>query len=337
MKNNNKKIKIISISALAIIAGFVIWRMSRPTIVTPEHPQNPVSENPNTQTPNAPTTPNEQTPTEPTTPNQPTTPTKPTEEPIVSEETTYKLITLTTTQPGAEIIAAVGRSNVAATLALNRIDDKHLFQGMTVVIPNSFDHAEDFAFMPTSIETANTIPKLVIISQRTQAFGFYENGALVRSGPVSSGKQSTPTPSRLYFANWKGKEVVSTFSDEWILKWNFNVANFEGIGLHHYAMPGYPASHSCVRFYIEDAEFLYNWGDQWILDADGQTKLASGTPVIIYGSYNFSKAAPWKRLPTDPKAVTITEKELNELITKNMETIQKEQTKREQVVAARGM
>ncbi|MBP9851798.1 MAG: L,D-transpeptidase family protein [Candidatus Pacebacteria bacterium] len=320
---------LIPIIILVLVAGAFIWRAFSTTqyVADPNQPAEPNQ-------------PNEPNPTEPTTPSEPTP--KPPLEPVDPPEVSagaFKLITLTTDKPGAELTAAVGRANVATILALNRIDDKHLYTGITISIPATIgdEAALDVAaaFLPETIEAASTIPKLAIVSQRVQAFGFYEFGKLVRSGPVSSGKQSTPTPNRLYFANWKGKEVVSTFSDEWILKWNFNVANFEGIGLHHYAMPGYPASHSCVRFYEPDAEFLYNWGDQWVLDSDGQTKLANGMPVIIFGNYAFGKTAPWKALATDPKATTITQTEIEKLVNDNLETIQKEQQKREQVLAAR--
>lgn len=239
----------------------------------------------------------------------------------------FRTITLNSDKPGSELTKIVGIKNVFTVLAINRVDDKHLYSGMTVVIPQSFDKPEIWEFMPSNIESAKKIPKLVIISQRTQAFGFYEYGKLVRSGPVSSGKQTTPTKNGLYFTNWKGKEVVSTFSDEWILKWNFNIDNKEGISLHQYILPGYPASHSCVRMYEQDAQWLYDWANQWVLDSDGQTKLVNGTPVIIFGKYDFKKDAPWKKLPENPDATKVSVSEVDDIVFENIATIQKEQTK----------
>ena len=63
------------------------------------------------------------------------------------------------------------------------------------------------------------------------------------------GSKAHQTTRGLHFTNWKGKEIISTVSDEWKLKWNFNIANHEGIGWHQYSMPGYPASHSCLRLW----------------------------------------------------------------------------------------
>ncbi len=246
-------------------------------------------------------------------------------------EEKFETITLLSTNPGRELTKIVGIENVFTVLAINRIDDRNLLKGMTLVIPKSFNDPNLWEFMPNLIEGAENIPKLVIIYQPTQAFGFYEKGQLIRSGPVSSGKLKTPTPTGLYFMNWKGEEVTSTFSDEWILKWNFNISNKEGIALHQYALPGYPASHSCVRLYSKDAEWLYNWGEQWILAEDGQTMLASGTPVIIYGLYDFNNNPPWKDLPINREAVKVPKNEINEIVKNSLLKIEKEQMLKDQL------
>ena len=301
-----KKILIPLLLIVVLTGGILAWqKFSAP--VTPIAQPEPITQEP-----------------------EPVVPLPPEPEPV---QNTFKIITLESATPGKELTDLVGSANVPIVLAINRLDDKNLRQGMTLVIPTSYDDMDQWEFMPANIETARTIPKLIIISQRVQAFGAYEFGTLVRSGPVSSGKKSTPTPSRLYFTNWKGKEVVSTFSDEWILKWNFNLDNFEGVAMHQYALPGYPASHSCVRFYAADAEWNYNWADQWIVTPDGSTKLASGTPVIIYGSYNFTAPAPWKQLPENPDATKISREELESLVTENLSTIEHEAAIRTEVMA----
>jgi lipoprotein-anchoring transpeptidase ErfK/SrfK len=103
------------------------------------------------------------------------------------------------------------------------------------------------------------VKKFVFFPYPIQAFGVYEYGNLIKWGPTSMGKKSTPTKKGLMFANWKKEVAISTVSDEWKLRWNVNVANFDGIGWHQYAMPGYPASHSCLRMLEEDAKWMYTW------------------------------------------------------------------------------
>jgi lipoprotein-anchoring transpeptidase ErfK/SrfK len=162
-------------------------------------------------------------------------------------------------------------------LALNRLDEQHMDKGKTVVIPDSFDDQEAFESFPLTIPALKEVPKIMLVSQRLQAFALYENGDRIRSGPVSTGKKSTPSPSKLYFTNWKGKLVTSSIDDEWIMPWYFNLDNKLGVSMHQYDLPGYPASHACIRMYEWDAKFIYDWADQWKVSDDGESVLAHGT------------------------------------------------------------
>jgi hypothetical protein len=77
------------------------------------------------------------------------------------------------------------------------------------------------------------------------------------------------------------------------LYWNFNLVNRKGVSLHQYELPGYPASHSCVRLREEDAKWIYENAKQWKLNSNGTQILAYGTPVIIYGEFDFGKPRIW--------------------------------------------
>jgi lipoprotein-anchoring transpeptidase ErfK/SrfK len=260
------------------------------------------------------------------------TPSAATDSPIVKSDATetgpYKTLTLKTADPVKEISDAVGADNAANILRFNRINSTYLKAGSTLVIPANPADFDALSPFPTDLPGAASIPKLMMVSQRVQAFGLYENGKLVKWGPVSTGKASTPTADKLYFTNWKGKEVHSSFSDEWILKFNFNLDNAAGIGMHQYEMPGYPASHSCVRMFGNDAEWIYNWADQWIVSDDQQTVLASGTPVIVFGDYAYGKTAPWKNLPKNPDATTLSQSEVDKALSPELSTIAKKQQER---------
>ncbi len=244
------------------------------------------------------------------------------------EDQEYYFYTMKSADAAVELEKLVGLENVLAVLQTNRIDATHIKSGAKIVIPVSFDSATRSPF-PLEVSELSEVKKLLLISQRIQAFGVYESGKLVRWGPVSTGKQSTQTPSKLFSTNWKGKEVKSSFDDEWILKFNFNLDNTEGVGFHQYEMPGYPASHSCVRMLMDDAMWLYDWADQWILTENEQSRYAHGTPVVIFGQYGFGKTAPWKLLPEDADATDITEDEMKEIVGSYLDTIMERQSKRE--------
>jgi hypothetical protein len=127
-----------------------------------------------------------------------------------------------------------------------------------------------------------------------QAFGAYEFGRLVRWGPVSTGRKDTPTPIGIFNLTWKAKQRRSTDNEQWLLRWYFNFVNARGVSFHEFDLPGYPASHACVRMLQRDAEWLYSWGEQWKLDPDRRHVAVPGSLVLIVG--RAQPGAPWTSL-----------------------------------------
>lgn len=214
-------------------------------------------------------------------------------------------------------------------LALNRVDAVNLKKLDSIIVPTDFSGDLEY-YMPFPIEVAtlNEVSKIILFSYATQAFATYEYGVLTHTGPTSLGREKDKTPTGLFFTNWKAEETISTFNDEWELKWNFNIENKLGVGFHEYELPGYPASHSCLRLLEKDAKMLYEFADQWELESAEKVKL-KGTPVIVFGSYDFKNPKIWNMLPQDAKALSITEAELETTISPYLPSILKEQTKRE--------
>ncbi|MEJ7611941.1 MAG: L,D-transpeptidase [Ferruginibacter sp.] len=202
-------------------------------------------------------------------------------------------------------------SNALAVIAaVNRADKKFLKNFDTIVLPSDtkqdIKHYFPFPFYVGSLKEIN---KILFFSYPTQAFAAYEQGKLVYTGPTSMGRKADPTPTGLFYANWKAEETISTFNDEWELKWNFNIENKLGVGFHQYEMPGYPASHSCLRLTEKDAKYLYEWTDQWKIEGTDKI-IAHGTPVIVFGAYPFGSSKPWLALAQNPDALMINEADL---------------------------
>ena len=218
--------------------------------------------------------------------------------------------------------------NLEIALAVNRTDKANFTKMDSVIIPT--DLSGDIVFylpFPLQVTSLQEVDKIIFFSYPAQTFATYENGILIRTGPTNMGKKKDPTPTGLFFTNWKAEETTSTFNDEWELKWNFNVENKKGVGFHQYELPGYPASHSCMRLQEKDAKYLYEWADQWVLIDDENIKF-KGTPVVVFGNYNFDAPKPWLQLIKNPKALAISESEIKEIITPYLGTILKEQEKR---------
>lgn len=210
-------------------------------------------------------------------------------------------------------------------LAANRTDAKNISSMDSILVPSDF--SGDIAYylpFPLKVPALQKVDKIIFFSYPTQTFATYEKGALIHTGPTNMGSKTHQTPTGLYFSNWKAEETISTFDDEWKLKWNFNVENLEGIGWHEYSLPGYPASHSCMRLQEKDAKTLYEWADQWIL-ADKETVKVKGTPTVIFGTYNFDAPKPWLELSSNPKVLDITADDIKKVISPYISTILDEQ------------
>lgn len=212
---------------------------------------------------------------------------------------------------------------------INRADKGLLKRFDSIVIPTDtkqkLQHYFPFPFYATFLKD---VKKIIFFSYPSQAFAAYENGRLVYTGPTSMGRKADMTPTGLFYTNWKAEETTSTFNDEWDLKWNFNIENKLGVGFHQYEMPGYPASHSCLRLTEKDAMYLYEWADQWEIKGTDNI-LANGTPVVVFGSYPFGSSKPWLALAQNPDALTISESNLETTASQYLPDVMQKQAQRD--------
>jgi len=211
--------------------------------------------------------------------------------------------------------------------AANRADFEFLKLMDSIVVPS--DSTAEIAFFlpfPINVPFINEVDKIIFFSYATQSFAAYENGDLKYTGATNMGRKKDLTPIGLFYTNWKAEKTISTFNDEWELRWNFNIENKLGVGFHQYELPGYPASHSCLRLQEADAKDLYSWADQWILKKD--TVEIKGTPVIVFGNYDFDQPKPWLQLVQNPHALDISVKDIEAVASPYLAGIMLEQEKR---------
>jgi hypothetical protein len=192
---------------------------------------------------------------------------------------------------------------------INRRDLKHLKRSESVIVPDGWWVDERaHSGLPAFYEWAEPHPQALVVHQPGQVFGAYERGILVRWGPVSTGKRSTPTPSGLFHLTWRSRGHRSSVNPAWFMPWYFNFEHRRGLAFHEHPLPGQPASHACIRLLRDDARWLYEWGEPWKLDDRGWEILEWGTPVLILGAYDFDAPSDplWHEvsiaLPEDPLA-----------------------------------
>lgn len=199
---------------------------------------------------------------------------------------------------------------IALLEKLNRADRDHLGRLEVLVIPDRWEADElDYSPLPREVRALAPQRKALVIHQPAQVFGAYENGRLVRWGPVSSGRREHPTPSGLFHLNWRSRGRHSTVDPTWYMEWYFNFHNGRGLALHQYTLPGRPASHACVRLLERDARWIYGWGEGWEVDERGWELRQPGTLLWILGEYDFDAPPPWlsEAAPHPPIEVRIPE------------------------------
>jgi hypothetical protein len=181
---------------------------------------------------------------------------------------------------------------------LNRRDREHLLRPTPrvpgIVVPETWeDDVLKYSPFPVQWPAVADVPKALVVSQPIQAFAAYERGRLVRWGPTSTGRKDKQTPEGVYHLTWRSRKRRSTDNQAWLLEWYFNFVNERGVSFHLFELPGYPASHACVRLLQRDAQWVYEWGEQWTLSADKRYAEKEGSLVVILGTYAFGSPAPW--------------------------------------------
>ena len=150
-----------------------------------------------------------------------------------------------------------------------------------IVVPDHLSSLNEMELSPFPLQRDTHGKKLIYVSLSKQAFGAYDaNGKLVYWGPVSGGRGycadigiacNTATGSFKVYRKQGDECISSKFPVEtsggapmpYCMHFN------GGFALHGSTLPGYNASHGCVRLFPEDAKWL------------NQDFANIGTPVVI--------------------------------------------------------
>jgi len=99
-------------------------------------------------------------------------------------------------------------------------------------------------------------PIMAIVSIKTQRVTFYDADGWILRAPVSTGITGRETPAGVFAVIEKDKDHHSSlYDDAWMP--NMQRITWNGIALHGGPLPGYAASHGCVRMPYGFAEKLF--------------------------------------------------------------------------------
>ena len=100
-------------------------------------------------------------------------------------------------------------------------------------------------------------PIMAIVSIKTQQVTFYDAEGWILRAPVSTGTTGRETPAGIFAVIEKDKDHHSSlYDDAWMP--NMQRITWNGIALHGGPLPGYAASHGCVRMPYGFAEKLFD-------------------------------------------------------------------------------
>jgi hypothetical protein len=132
-------------------------------------------------------------------------------------------------------------------------------------------------------------PVVLIVSLPEQLAYVYRNGVIIGASTVSTGKKGHETPTGVFTILQKHQDHYSNLYNNAPMPYMQRLT-WSGVALHAGKLPGYPASHGCVRMPYEFAQLLY-----------GETK--TGLTVIVSDEKTFPStvAHPGLVAPVDAK------------------------------------
>src|SRR5258705_11386912 len=126
---------------------------------------------------------------------------------------------------------------------------------------SSADHAGAFSGRSerpaASIESGSaSVPIMAIVSLGSQRITVYDANGGILQAPVSSGQRGRETPAGIFSVLQKAADhYPNLYDDAWMP--HMQRLTWSGIPLHGGPLPGYPASHGCVRLPFAFARSLF--------------------------------------------------------------------------------
>ena len=105
-------------------------------------------------------------------------------------------------------------------------------------------------------ELAPDGPGLAIVNLETQRLILFRNGVPIAASTISSGTKGHETPTGVFTILQKRQEHYSKTYDNAPMP-NMQRLTWRGIALHAGNLPGYPASHGCIRLPMKFSSLLF--------------------------------------------------------------------------------
>jgi hypothetical protein len=134
-------------------------------------------------------------------------------------------------------------------------------------------------------------PLMVLVSIPQQVMNVYRNGILIGRSTVSTGSKGHATPGGVFTILEKKKEHYSKKYDNAPMP-NMQRLTWTGIAMHSGNLPGYPASHGCIRLPYDFSQLLFlttsKGGTVVVGDGKTPTPHLAPNPGLLLAPKDFS-------------------------------------------------
>jgi hypothetical protein len=145
-------------------------------------------------------------------------------------------------------LAGLAAASLAAALLATAVTDPAAARSERERRPRSDDGA---------LSRPAGVPLLAVVSIGEQRVTIYDADGRILRAPVSTGQRGYETPAGIYSIIQKNREHYSNLYDDASMPFMQRIT-WSGIALHAGALPGYPASHGCIRMPYSFAERLFD-------------------------------------------------------------------------------
>src|SRR5246127_5686176 len=134
-------------------------------------------------------------------------------------------------------------------------------------------------------------PLVVLVSIPQQTMHVYRNGILIGRSTVSSGTKGHSTPGGVFSILEKKQRHYSRKYDNAPMPYMQRLT-WSGIAMHSGNLPGYPASHGCIRLPYDFSQLLFNatasGGTVVVGDGKTPTPYLASNPGLLLAPKDFS-------------------------------------------------
>ncbi|QNA86838.1 L,D-transpeptidase [Sphingomonas sp. So64.6b] len=164
-------------------------------------------------------------------------------------------------------------------------------------------------------------PVIIVVNLKTQRAYAYRNGVPIGVSTVSTGAAGHRTPTGVFTILQKDVDHVSNIYSDAPMPFMQRLT-WGGIALHAGNLPGYPASHGCVRLPPAFAKLLYGLtrlGMTVVITEASTVPVAVPVPPVLAGEYDVSVDYDWhpERSATGPVSIVISGRDRRLVVLRN--------------------